>query len=388
MSAERNAPSRNWAPHWSLGALALVATAATVFAFMTATRAAAESYLFALTLLATLLIGATLSLLIGHATDAGWFVAVRRPLEVVAGCAPALLGLAIPVVVCAGAVYPWLSPQTLSQQAARAVRERGPLLSGPLDLVQDAVLLVAVVAVAEFLIRQGSRAGAEPRRRMVRASAVLLPIFGLVVSFLAFDALMSLDPEFYSTIYGAYVLAGAFSGATALQCLVLFMLRRAGNLSALRGAHFHALGRVLLASVCVWAYFAYAQFYIVWIADVPAEASYFLTRATPQWKGVALGLVLTQFAVPFIALLSRRLKFSPRALACVASIVLLGHTLDVYWLVVPAFGPNATPSWTLAPTCVCVFSLASWVGAWRARRTKLLPEGDPRLSESLAYQSS
>jgi hypothetical protein len=161
---------------------------------------------------------------------------------------------------------------------------------------------------------------------------------GLTLTFAAFDWLMSLTPAWFSTIYGLYYFAGGFLGALGLIALLSHPSLRPAGMIVSRDES-HSLGKLLLTFVLFWAYVAYAQLLIVWIADLPKEVSWYLPRLRVGWGVLGLVLLVGQFAIPFLVLLFRRFNLAPRPLAWIGGWLLLMHYLDLYWLVLPVLHP-------------------------------------------------
>jgi hypothetical protein len=237
-------------------------------------------------------------------------------------------------------------------------------------------------------IRQDEAGGVTLTRWQRRLGAGSLPFLALTLTFAAFDWLMSVDPRFYSTIFGVYWFAGSFMGIFA----VTIIAARASRDDATQfGAHVstehvHSLGKFLLAFVAFWAYIAFSQFMLIWIANVPEEVPWFILRTQGGWLPVALFIVVFHFLVPFFLLLSRDLKRSLRPLSWVAGGLLFMHWVDLYWLVMPHLdeaGPRFS-FWDLS-ALVGVGGVAVAFTVWRMRGTLGVPVRDPYLDDSLRY---
>ena len=200
---------------------------------------------------------------------------------------------------------------------------------------------------------------------------------------------MSLQPEWYSTIFGVYIFTGAFVGFFALAILALRLLQASGRLRlAVSLEHYHDLGKLMFGFVVFWAYIGFSQYMLIWYADVPEETIFFLVRQENGWQWVSMALLFGHFVVPFLALISRHPKRRPTVLAVIAAWVLVVHWLDIYWLVMPVLSPQAVS--------LSLLDLALLPGmgglllasvAFALRRHALLPIKDPRLAESLAFEN-
>ncbi len=198
---------------------------------------------------------------------------------------------------------------------------------------------------------------------------------------------MSLEPHWFSTIYGVYFLGGQGISALAFVIVVaLFLWRREPMSEVLSPGHFHDWGKLLLAFVMLWTYFSFSQFLIIWSGNLPEEIPWYAARTRGGWQWLAIALALFHFALPFVLLLSRDLKRRPQRLAAVAGWMLVMRWLDLVWQVEPAFSPERfTFHWLYLAAPLAVGGL--WIAAWVAELKKrpLLPLRDPWLPEALAH---
>ncbi len=376
------------------GGLALLGAAALALgAFVDPTRLF-FSYLAAYAYAASTAVCALILLMICNAMRATWPVAVRRLLEAIVGALPLLAVLFVPILLGAETLYHgWLRPEDITDEHARAlVEHKRSYLNLPFFLVRAGVYFVVWIACGELLRRWSLKADADPAlaasRRPDIFSAVALPPVAFAFSFAAFDWLMSLEPTWYSTMFPVYVFAGGFVAALALLTALTRAAERGALLPKLSESHYYALGRLLLAFTIFWAYAAYFQFMLQWIANLPEEVEFYLHRAHGGWGTVAAALVVVQFAIPFLLLLNYRLKRRPGLLAAVALWILAAHYIDVHWLVVPAApGHPARYHWLDLAALVAVVSASVAFAALRLRGKRMAPVNDPALPAALRYES-
>jgi hypothetical protein len=345
---------------------------------------AMAAYLAAWVAVTTVAAGALIILLIGYAANAKWPTALRRVTEAIAAALVPCAVLFVPLVVFAGDAWPWVDHPT------------HPLWqSTPAFVARACVYLAICVVPAELLRRWSQRRDRAPEpqaqgeqrvldRERAFASAFLPPV-GLALTFAAFDWVMSVQPEWTSSVFGLYVSIGALASGLALVIALAAAGARRGAMPV-TGSHFHAAGRLLHAFVIVWAYLAFFQAMLIQIANKPEEVTFFIARLHDGWRFVTVLLVIGMFAVPFPLLLSRRFKFRPRFMAGLAVVVLVAHYLDAYWMIVPAVA-DAVPSWTDLAAACAVIGLTTCAAVWRARGVPLVPVGDPYLEQALAYES-
>ncbi len=358
---------------------------------------AAFSYLAAYACLLALALGTLAFLLIVNAMNARWPVAVRRLCEHATATLPLFVPLFVPVALAARTLYPWTSPGDIADAAVRKiVVHRTAWLNLPFFVTRAAIYFAIWTAIAWRLrawsLRQDrGEAPAALKLRMRVLSAAALPAFGLTLTFAAFDLTMSLTPDWYSSMYGVYFFAGGFIGAIAALTLLALGAERhhaADRFAPLSTSHTYALGRLMLAFTIFWAYIAYFQFFLIWIANKPHEVTWYLPRMHGSWAAVSVLLVAGHFGLPFLLLLPYGIKRRRRPLRAIAMWILAMHFVDMYWLVLPSLHRDAfTPHFADLGALLFVGGAVVAFGAWLARGHALVPKGDPALAAALAYES-
>jgi hypothetical protein len=201
---------------------------------------------------------------------------------------------------------------------------------------------------------------------------------------------MSLNPRWFSTIFGVYYFSGAVVGFLAAVILLAMSLQAGGRLEAsITVEHYHDLGKLLFAFVIFWGYIAFSQYLLIWYANIPEETDWYLVRQAGGWATVSLVLLFVHLLIPFFGLLSREVKRRKALLGFWAVWLLVAHWIDLYWLVMPSVAPAAPPLRATDIGCLlgigCLY-LAAIFHAADGRA--LVPVGDPRLAESLAFENS
>jgi len=356
-------------------------------------RQALASYLVAFVYWLGIVLGALILLGALHASKARWPVVLRRFLETIPQTLPVFVLLFLPIALGLKHVFVWVEPAGLTGELAHAVAHKVPYLNVPFFLARAAGYFVVWIAVAHLLrawsIRQDQEGGHALTLRQRRLGAGALPFLALTLSFASFDWMMSLDPRFFSTIFGVYWFAGSFLAAFAVLVIGAAATRDLPDHFGhhLNADHVHALGKFLLAFTAFWAYIAFSQFMLIWIANIPEEVPWYILRASGPWGRVGIFLAVGHFAIPFAVLLSRDLKRSPRKLAMVAAWLLLVHWVDLHWIIMPSFheaGP--APSWMDLTAFVGVGAAFLACLVYRMRGAATVPVRDPYLEESLRYQ--
>jgi hypothetical protein len=373
------------------GAVGLAGLLLTFLGLLQDRRAAASAYLVAFTYWAGVAAGALLLVCTFHAAAARWMTVLRRAMEVMAVSTPALLALFVPVVLLAGDVFPWVHPERhFTPVQLHHLQHRQAYLDVPFFTVRGVLFLACWSAVALLLLRwsvqqdETGDPGLLLKQRRLGTGAI--PLIGLTLSFAGFDWLMSVDPLWQSTIFGLYYFAGSFLAAIALLALVTALARREGQYGGAVGPdHLHNLGKLLLAFTAFWAYIAFSQFMLIWIANLPEETPWYLARIRGAWRPVWLALIAGHFVLPFFLLLSRDLKLRPRPLAAMAVWQLLMHYVDLHWLVLGSVQRSPVPHWTALTAFAGVGGVAAAFALSRARGRAAIPVKDPFLTDSLRY---
>jgi len=351
-----------------------------------------ETYLVSFAFFLSISLGGLFFVLLEHCTRAGWSVVARRVAEAVATNVWLMAVLAIPVVLGMDHLYHW------TDTAAAA---HDPLLSGKIGFLNPTFWLIRLViyfviwgVMAGFLYRTSvaQDASGDPALtlRMERVSAPGMVLFALSLNFAAFDLLMSLDPHWFSTIFGVYYFAASVVAFFAVMPKVLYALQWRGVLkNAITVEHYHDFGKLLFAFVVFWAYIAFSQYMLIWYGNIPEETEWFLKRQTGQWTTVSLLLIFGHFVVPFLLLVSRAIKRRPLLLAVTGGLMAAMCWVDMYWLVIPEFSPGVARFGLLDILCFLGMN-GLWSGAvvWRLSRSSAIAEKDPRLEESLVFESA
>jgi hypothetical protein len=332
-------------------------------------------------------LGCLALMLLHHLTRGAWGLVARRVLEAASRTLPLLALLFLPLVFGLRDLYIWARPEIMERD--HVLHAKAAYLNVPFFLGRT-VLYFALWGGAAYLVSHLSRRqdeGGDVRlsRRMQMIAAPALAIYCLAATFAAVDWLMSLQPHWFSTIYGVYFVADhAIAALSFLVLAALYLARRPPLAGVLAPQHFHDYGKLLLAFVMLWTYFSFSQYLIIWSGNLPEEITFYLARTRHGWGWVSLVLVGFHFAFPFVLLLSRELKRRPERLAAVALGMLVIRWVEFVWQVEPAFSPEAFSfHWLYLASPVAVGGL--WVWAWAAELKKrpLLPFNDPWLEEAI-----
>lgn len=356
-------------------------------------RAAMFSYLWSFAYWAGIALASVVLLLIFHAVNARWMVVLRRAVETMAVTVVLFAVLFIPIAAGLKHLYAWVDPSpSLPREALKVLEHKRAYLNTPFFVIRGLFYTLMAGFIAHRLFGMSTRQdkSGDPLLtvRQRRFGTGSLPFIALAFSFAGFDWMMSLDPLWFSTIFGVYYFGGSFVSAISLLVIVTDRARGQNLYGGLVSEeHIHNLGKLMLAFTCFWGYIGFSQFLLIWIASIPEEVPYYILRMKGEWAVIGVFLIVGHFVLPFSALLSRSLKRNRRQLAVVAFWILFVHAVDIYWLVMPALSPNGLPfHWTMVPAFVGVGGLAVAFALWRIRGHFTLPVRDPYLADSLAYR--
>ena len=347
-----------------------------------------RSWLIGWVLVFGVALGAHAILLVSTLSRGAWGLVVRRTLGAAAETIPLFALFALPVLLGLGPLYPWADAARVAKDE---VLHHQAVYLNPTFFVLRLALYFVIWGGGAFLLTRldasqdasADPAGVERRMQVVAGPALIFHI--LAVTFFAVDVLMSLNPRWFSTIYGLYLLGGqAVSGMAFLILVALFLSQREPMSRVLSASHVHDWGKLLLAFMMLWSYFAFSQFIIIWSGDLPEEIGFYKDRFTGGWGTVALGLVLFHFAVPFFLLLSRDLKRDVKKLSVVAALLLAMRWVDIWWLAIPAFSPKQVSfHWLDLATPLAMGGIFLFAFTRRLASRPLLPAKDPHVDAAL-----
>jgi hypothetical protein len=221
--------------------------------------------------------------------------------------------------------------------------------------------------------------------RARRFAPVFMAIFGITITLVAFDWISSMEPEWYSDIFGVYLFAGTFLAGLAATTLAVVYLKSHGRLKAVGSDHIYNLGGFLFAFTVFWSYIGFAQYMLMWYANMPEEVFWYKDRIQGSWGPLLLVLAVLHFLVPFFILIPRETKSHPRLLFWVAALMLVAHWLDLYWMIFPVLGHSPLFGWPEISFALLFLSAGLlWVHR-SMKRGEDMPTGDPLLGEGLEF---
>lgn len=369
---------------WLVGFVGLLACAGGA---VVDTRQFFISWLYAWTFWLGLALGCFGTAMIHHLTGGRWGFVVRRILEAGFLTLPLMAALFVPLVFGLRVLYPWASPENVA--ASEILQQKHLYLNVPGFLTRAVLYFALWIFMASRLrkwsLQQDTASDPAPTIRLRTLSGPGVVLYALSGTFAMLDWVMSIDPEWYSTIFLVIILIGQILSAVAFGTVVLERVYRDPPFDrVVERRHFHDLGNLLLTFVMFWTYIAFSQVLIIYSGNLPLEIEWYLQRIEGSWKWVVWMLFLLHFLVPFFLLLFRPLKQHARRLAILAGALLGMHVVAVFWLIAPSFHPDGFSfHWIDAA------GFAAIGGLWLARfaavlpQAPLLPQNDPRIGYSV-----
>lgn len=332
-----------------------------------------------------------------HAVRAGWSIVVRRIAENLMLTLPVVALLMLPVVFLgAHDIFHWTHADALASDPVLQAKE--PYLNEGAFRIRAFVYIglwsLLALVYYRWSTKQDTAADPAPYSHKMRYWSTLgILAFAMTLTFGAFDWLMSLDPHWFSTIFGIYYFAGCVSIVASSTALTVILLHNSGYLrGVVTTEHFHDLGKLMFAFSVFWGYIGFAQFFLIWYASIPEETEWFSYRGHGDWLTLSLILIFARFVLPFVGIMSRKIKRNPRALAFWCVWIILAEFIDMYWLVQPSLAhsrgsEHIRPDLFDISTLVGVAGILLAVFTWGLQRHALVPMRDPRLEESLNHEN-
>lgn len=366
-----------------VGGLGLIATAV---GFITDADQFYRSYLLAYIFLLGIPLGSLALLMVHHLTGGGWGLVIRRTLEAAARTIPLMALLFVPVIFGMHSLYEWTHADVVANdpivaQKAIYLNESGFIIRA---VVYFAIWSFFALSLARLSAKQEGEDVHFSRFENLAGPGLL--IYALTLTFASVDWVMSLDPHWFSTLFGLWIMVGQALTALSFTIAIAFLVSRDGRMAGvITSKKFHDYGTLLFAFIMLWAYLSYSQFLIIWSANLPEEIPYYLQRLGGGWSVVTMVVILGHFVLPWTILLFRPTKEASQRLVAVAIFMLVMRYVDVYWLIAPWVNHGTFGIHWLDITAVLGL-VGLWVGLFcrNLRSRALLPVGDPYLAEALA----
>jgi hypothetical protein len=341
------------------------------------------SFLF----LTSLAAGAVFLIALEYITGAVWSVPMRRVSEYLAVLVPVAAVVGAPLFLSLHDLFHWTHEEAVAADAI--LRSKQPYLNVEFFAVRYAVFFAILSLFAWLFLRNSGKQDVTKDQQLTarngKLAAGFIPLFAIIVTFLAIDWAMSLEPHWYSTIYGVYYFSGTVVAVLAAVTLIVLLFMEAKILPALRRDHLYSLGALMFAFLNFWAYIAFSQFMLIWYANLPEETFWFMARWENGWQYFSVGLIVLRFAVPYLVLLPQDAKMDPKRLKFIAIWLLVAHLADLYWLVLPTHAKTFSLAWFDIGYPMTMVGLVIVLLSIMVKRRNPVPVGDPKLERALDF---
>ena len=346
-----------------------------------------QAYLVAYTFWLGVALGSMALLMVQHLSGGAWGVVIRRPLEAAVSTLPVMALLFLPIVPGMHDIYHWTHADALSDPVIAA---KAAYLNTPFFLARALFYFVIWIGISQLLLKwskeQDETGDPAYAGKLTTLSAAGLLIYALTVTFAITDWLMSVNPHWFSTMWGPLFMVGQALAALAVTINVLVLLAGTEPMNrVLNASHFHDLGKFLFAFLMMWAYLTFSQFLIVYSANLQEEVPHYLTRIQNGYQYVTIALVLLHFVVPYVILLSRDVKRDTTRLRVVAAWLIVMRFVDHYWQVAPEFHDTLSVSVIDVALPIAIGGIFLTLYAMRLKSQPLLPLHDAGLEKALTH---
>lgn len=347
------------------------------------------SYLFAIMFWLGLSLGCFAVTMILYLTGGRWGYPTRRFLEAGFMVMPLMLVLFIPIYFGFHHLYPWARPEEVS--ASKALQERHVYENWWAYIARQIFFLLVWTWMAAQLrkwsLEQDRTNDAAPTRKARLLSGPGIVIYGLLVTFASVDWIVSLEKDWYTTMFGVIIFGGQVLVAFAFSVIMLTLFRKQPPFATtVEKVHYHHLGNLLLTFVLFWTYVSFGQLLIIYSGDIPHEIKWYLHRIAGNWKAVVAAIAAFHFFFPFFLLLFRSMKRHIAAITILAAILFLAHVVDTYWLVMPSLHQHGIEvNWQDFTAPIGVGGLWMACFFWWLKSAPLLPQNDPGMQFAFVY---
>ncbi len=358
-------------------------------AFVFTPQRAFFDYLWIYLFMVSISVGSLALVALEYLVGATWSTPFRRITEILASMTPVLIILAIPLFFGLHDLFHWTHTEAVQNDAV--LKSKSSYLNIEFFSARTAFCLL-MWFLFYFLITRNSEKQDENgdpiyTKKNVTLSTIFAPLFVISITITAVDWAMSLEPHWFSTMFGVYYFAGTVVAAFAATTLVSVQLKTKGYLDPrIKNNSFYSLGTLIFGFNVFWAYIAFSQFLLIWYADLPEETFWLIHRWEGSWKYVSIALIFFHFVLPFLILVGRNAKTNIGLLRFMAPWMLAAHALDLYWLIFPTlFKGSAAFGWQELSFPLIVIGLTMVVFKMRADKKNLIPVKDPKLQAGLDF---
>ncbi len=327
---------------------------------------------------------------------AGWSASVRRIAEFFTGFVPYLAIGFIPIVIDIltghSTLYHWAhhTDDVINDPVLKA---KSAYLNQTFFFIRLALYYLVWMWMRSFIVGNSYKQDEmghdyTPTKKNMKRSAPFIIMYALTITFAGFDLMMSVEPHWFSTMFGVYFFAGNFVSTIAMLTIFTAILYRAGHLKGfVTPEHFHDLGKLLFAFTVFWMYISFSQYFLIWYANMPEETEYFIGRTHTSWQWIGWALLFIHFILPFAILLQQKVKRNLSVLIATSVIILVMHLIDLSWVVLPVFSEHIFFAWQVIPLFLLFLGAFLFATAQQFAKKSMIAYNDPYIEESVELVS-
>ncbi len=325
-----------------------------------------------------------------YLAGASWSTPFRRVTEIFALLVFVAWIFAIPGFLNLHGLFHWSHAEVVAKDAI--LKGKSPYLNSTFFIVRTIAIFALGMLFYKLIVGNSNKQDLSKdqnlTRKNIKLSAIFMPVFAISITLLAIDWMMSLEPHWFSTIYGVYYFAGSFLAALSALAFTAITLNEKGLLAkGLTKDHYYSLGALIFGFTNFWAYIAFSQFLLIWYANLPEETFWFINRWEGSWKFVSIGIIFIRFVVPYITLLTQPSKMNPKRLKFAALWILASHFYDLYWLIMPTYSKlGCVFGWMEISFPILAIGVVILVFGLAAKNKNLVPIGDPKLKSGMDFR--
>jgi len=370
--------------------LTLIGLVLVIMAYLTDPTRSAFNNILLLMFVTSIGLGSLFLVAIEYIGGAVWSTPFRRIAEILASTLLIVPILAIPIYFNLHDLYHWTHLDVVATD--KILKFKSPYLNETFFTIRIVGYFVIWILFYFILTKNSEKQDITKdqslTKKNVRNSAIFIPFFAVTITFASIDWMMSLEPHWFSTIFGVYYFAGTFLSALAIITFLVVYLNEKGTFgNVIVSDHYYSFGALLYGFVNFWAYIAFSQFMLIWYANLPEETFWFLNRWEGSWLIYSVVFIIIHFLVPFFALVSQPSKTNGSRLKFMSIWLLVAHFMDLYFLVMPTFSPDGvTLGWIELGFFLLAFGIVFLVFSFKSKTVNLLPIGDPKLKRGIDFR--
>jgi len=343
-----------------------------------------------LMLLVSVGVGSLFLIAVEYLAGAVWSTPFRRIFEFLASTVLILPLVFIPIYFNMHNIFHWMHQTEVVKDTV--LSSKSGYLNQPFFLIRWVIYYV-IWSAFYFLFtgnskKQDNTGDQSYTRKNVRIAAAFIPIFALTISFAAIDMIMSLEPHWFSTIFGVYYFSGTvLTALSAGTFLVVYLSKKGYLFNGINQDHYYSFGALLFAFINFWAYIAFSQYLLIWYGNLPEETSWYLHRWHGTWIYFSIFLLIVHFLIPYAFLLSQPAKMNPKRLNWMSIWIFFAALIDLIWLILPAYSTGGFIfGWIEIGFIVLGLGIVMVMFSLKAKKENLIPIGDPKLQRGINFR--